>query len=241
MLPTRRAFLLSFAAIPALAGDPRFTDQLWSDIEPIYAKTLQHPFLQGLATGHLPKPRFHYYLVQDALYLKAFSEALHKLAAKAPRKEWSATLRDHAKVALAEAQNLHEKILSSYGVNPQQIARTTIAPTNYAYTNHFLRAAEAGSFTDGLAAVLPCYWIYQEVGRELKKKGSRDKDYQRWIDNYAGDEYAATVQQVLRMMNREAARMSPAAQAEARRLFTLSARYEYQFWDMAWRLEQWQP
>ncbi len=60
---------------------------------------------------------------------------------------------------------------------------------HYAYTNHLLAIASRGSFAERLAAVLPCYWIYSEVGKELKRRGSRDADYQRWIDQYSGEEY----------------------------------------------------
>jgi thiaminase/transcriptional activator TenA len=89
--------------------------------------------------------------------------------------------------------------------------------------------------------VLPCYWIYWEVGKELVKKGSKDPDYQRWINQYAGEEYGNVVRQVLDMMNAEAARLDAESRRAAKNLFLLSARYEYMFWDMAWREEQWPP
>src|SRR6266852_1636672 len=89
---TRVARTFLFAAsilvstLSLLASDARFTDELWAGIEPIYAKTLQHPFLTGLADGTLPRAKFEFYLQQDALYLDTFSEALKALAAKAPRR-----------------------------------------------------------------------------------------------------------------------------------------------------------
>ena len=75
----------------------------------------------------------------------------------------------------------------------------------------------------------------------MVKRGSKDKDYQRWIDQYASEGYGVTVRQVLDMMNAEGARLTPAQQRRAIDLFVLSARYEYMFWDMAWRREQWPP
>jgi thiaminase (transcriptional activator TenA) len=114
-------------------------------------------------------------------------------------------------------------------------------PTNYAYTNHLLAAVERKSFAEGLAAMLPCYWIYWEVGKELKKRGSKNADYQRWIDQYSGESYADTVNLVLRMMNTEADRVTAAVRGSAKDLFVISSRYEYQFWDMAWREEKWSP
>src|SRR5258705_2267661 len=85
----RRAFLsLPLAAIPGAAANG-FTDELWRSIAPVYAKTLQHPFLKGLSDGTLPRSRFQFYLVQDALYLNAYSKALGMLASKAPKQEWA--------------------------------------------------------------------------------------------------------------------------------------------------------
>lgn len=235
----RRTLLLSLVALTVYAQD--FTSEAWKRIAPVYAKTLQHPFLTGLADGKLPRDRFQYYLTQDALYLRMYSQALATLASKAPDERWSLTLTQHSIDAIKAEREMHEKILGSYGITPDTVARAQMAPVNVAYTNHLLASIERLSFTEGLAAMLPCYWIYLEVGRELVKHGSPNKDYQRWIDQYAGDEYAKSVRDVLAMMNESARRASAAERESALRLFERSARYEWMFWDMAWRLEQWPP
>lgn len=208
----------------ALPAQP--AKDLWTAIEPIYAKTLQHPFLTGLTDGTLPKASFTFYLQQDAAYLDAFSQALLDLSAKAPNKQWAQTLRRHAKEAIAAEKKLPP---------------APMAPTNYAYVNHFRHAVAKGTFAEGLASLLPCYWIYQEVGRELVRKGSKDPDYQSWITSYASPDYAKSVSEVLAMYNTAAPKLTPAQQANAKELFVKSARYEYQFWDMAYRREPWLP
>ncbi len=116
-----------------------------------------------------------------------------------------------------------------------------MAPTNYAYVNHFRAAVAKGTFAEGLASLLPCYWIYQEVGKELIRKGSKNRDYQQWIDTYASPDYAKSVNEALAMYNASAPKLTAAQRAWARELFVLSARYEYMFWDMAWREESWPP
>lgn len=231
---------MALLAAPGVAGQ-RFTQELWDQIRPIYAQTLKHPFLTGLSSGTLPRDRFEFYLLQDSHYLRAFAQALSVLAAKAPREEWAITLNEHAAAALKVERQLHESILASYGISKKAMAEARPAPTNYAYTNHLLAAVWQRPFAEGLAALLPCYWIYWEVGKELKKRGSKNPDYQRWIDQYAGEEYGKIVEQVLAMMDEEAGRLDGPARQQARDLFTLSARYEYMFWDMAWRKERWLP
>jgi thiaminase/transcriptional activator TenA len=229
-----RSIALVFLAAHLLASDVRFTDELWAGIQPIYAKTLQHPFLTGLAEGTLPRSKFEFYLQQDALYLDSFSDTLNTLAAKAPRNEWRTILRQHAADAIQEEQHLHLTLLRGNTARDK-------APSNYAYTNHLLATATRRPFAEGLAAVLPCYWIYWEVGKELKKRGSKDPDYQRWIDVYSDESYRESVAQALRMMNSVGGGLDPAARERVKGLFTRSARYEYMFWDMAWKQERWPP
>ncbi|MBI1790281.1 MAG: thiaminase II [Acidobacteria bacterium] len=228
-----RTFLLWISAA-AVAGAQSFTSELWTGARPIYERTLKHPFLTGLTDGTLPRSRFEFYLAQDAQYLQAFAQALSVLASKAPRPEWAATLNRHAVESIETERELHRKILGS-------IPAAEPAPVNYAYTNHLLATVFRQPFSHGLAAMLPCYWIYWEVGKELKKKGSKNADYQRWIDQYSDPGYGKTVRLVLDMMDAEAARLDPRARQELKALFRLSARYEWMFWDMAWREEKWLP
>lgn len=227
-----------FLALALAPAGPAFTDELWSAIAPIYSATLAHPFLKGLQDGSLPRDRFQFYLTQDALYLGAYSDALRILARKSPNAEWRAQFEKDATEAVEVEKQMHGQILASYGVTAAQIKSAAMAPTNYAYTNHLLLACTRQSFAEGLAAMLPCYWIYWEVGKQLQKRGSVNKDYQRWIAQYADPAYGKTVARVLDVMNRS---VTPAVKANAKDLFIKSSRYEYQFWDMAWRLERWQP
>ena len=236
--------VISVAATQARAepqSDAHFTGELWKQARPIYAKTLEHPFLTGLRDGSLPRKRFTYYLIQDAHYLRAFGQALNVLAARAPREDWSLTLSQHAIDALKAEREFHNSVLESYGVSQVEVQNSQISPTNLAYTNHLLVTAEQKPFAQGLAAMLPCYWIYWEVGKALQKDGSKNSDYQRWIDQYSGEDYGQTVRQILDMMNAAAALETPDARREMKLLFERSARYEWMFWDMAWREEAWPP
>ena len=240
---TIRLLGLALALVPpaGMTAADRFTDELWDAARPVYDKTLEHPFLTGLVDGTLPRSRFEFYLLQDSHYLRAFGQALSVLASKAPREEWAIVLNEHAADALKTERQLHKSILASYGLTRAAIANAVVAPSNHAYTSHLLAAVHQRPFAEGLAAVLPCYWVYWEVGKALKKKGSKNPDYQRWIDQYAADEYGKVVRQVLDMMDADAASLDPRSRQAAKHLFVLSTRYEYMFWDMAWREEKWVP
>src|SRR2546426_2150761 len=61
-----------------------------------------------------------------------------------------------------------------------------------------------------MAAVLPCYWIYWEVGRELERAGSPDPLYARWIATYASGEFGDVVRAVIDATDRIAERLTAA-------------------------------
>ncbi|MCC6366451.1 MAG: hypothetical protein IT165_23270, partial [Bryobacterales bacterium] len=135
----RRSFLL-LAAGPLAPAAARFHQELWSAAAPTFAETMRHPFLLGLQNGSLPRRKFQFYLIQDALYLARFSQALNLLAGKAPNPTWAADFRRDAVEAIQVERQMHTTILSSYGVTPTQIEAAVMAPTNRNYTTHLLHA-----------------------------------------------------------------------------------------------------
>jgi thiaminase (transcriptional activator TenA) len=114
-----------------------------------------------------------------------------------------------------------------------------VGPTTQAYTSYLIATTYGGSFADGLAAILPCYWIYARVGTALLERGSPDPRFRRWIDSYGGDDFAATVAQVIALTDRVGLNLDPAEEAVARAHFVTTARYEWMFFDAAYRLEDW--
>lgn len=229
----RRSFLTIPFAASAMASP--FSTELWQAIAPLYAKTLQHPFLQGLQDGSLARAKFQHYLMQDALYLGAFSKALRELARRAPRAEWKAQFERDATESITVEKEMHSGILSSYGVTQQQMSATRMSAVNRAYTVHLLAACSREPFAAAVAAMLPCYWIYWEVGKQLKKSGSANKEYQRWIDQYAGEEYGETVRRVIGILDAAVEGAPQEVRERCRRLFVRSSQFEYEFWDSAWK------
>jgi thiaminase/transcriptional activator TenA len=180
-----------------------------------------------------------FYVVQDAHYLRDFARALSIAAAKAPREEWIITLNEHAAGALRVERSLHETFFREFGLGEKDVAATPLAPTNLAYTSYLLAVAYGGPFHEALAAVLPCYWIYWEVGKELERAGSRDPLFSRWIGTYASEEFGSIVRAVLEMADTTASRLGDAERATMRRHFVTTSRYEWMFWDMGSRMEGW--
>ncbi len=216
-----------------------WSDRLWSTMAGPYAAVLEHPFLTGLAAGTLPAAAFTGYLLQDAHYLRDYARALALLGARADRLEDTALLARHAVGAAEVELTLHLELLGAVGVERAAVDAVPASPTTYAYTRHLMSTVQQGSFADGLAAVLPCYWIYAHVGRVLVEHGSSEPRYQRWIDTYAGEDFGAVVEAVLALVDRVGVGLTAEQQGQAEREALTSARYEWMFWDAALRGEGW--
>jgi thiaminase/transcriptional activator TenA len=218
---------------------PPLTQRLWSSIAGLYGQIIAHPFLAGLADGSLDQERFRFYVVQDALFLRDYARALSVCGARAPTEDDVAMFNQHAAEAIAVERRLHASFLADFGLTPAEVESTPMAPTNQAYTSYLLASVYAGSFAEALAAVLPCYWIYAEVGGHLLERGSPDPLYRRWIDTYGGEEFAAVVQAVRDLTDRVGAGLGDAELARVHQRFITTSRYEWMFWDAAWRQERW--
>jgi thiaminase (transcriptional activator TenA) len=216
-----------------------FTRELWASMAPIYGAILRHPFLAGLTDGSLPRESFVFYAVQDALYLREFARSLALASARAPEDDWIIMFSDHAANALRVERALHEGFFKELGLSPADVAATPLAPTNLAYTSYLLAVAYGAPYHEALAALLPCYWIYWEVGKTLERAGSPDPFYARWIATYASEEFAAVVRAVLAATDAVAARLQPGERAAMQRHVLTTSRYEWMFWDMGWRREAW--
>ena len=218
---------------------PSFTAELWSEITPIYAAILRHPFLRGLTDGSLSRDAFRFYVIQDAHYLRDFARALSIAAARAPREDWIIMLNEHAAGALRVERSLHETFFREFGLSEKDVAAVPPAPTNLAYTSYLLAVGYSAPFHEALAALLPCYWIYWEVGKELERTGSPDPLFSRWIATYASEEFGSVVQAVLAVTETLAPQLTEADRTAMRRHFVTTSRYEWMFWDMGWRVEPW--
>ena len=216
-----------------------FTRELWASMAPIYGAILRHPFLGGLTDGSLPRESFVFYAVQDALYLREFARSLALAAARAPEDDWIIMFSDHAANALRVERALHEGFFKELGLSRADVAATPLAPTNLAYTSYLVAVAYGAPYHEALAALLPCYWIYGEVGKALERAGSPDPLYARWIATYASEEFGAVVRAVLAATDAVAARLQPRERAAMQRHVLTTTRYEWMFWDMGWRREAW--
>jgi thiaminase/transcriptional activator TenA len=220
-------------------AESRLTEDLWAVMSPFHERILEHPFVIGLTSGSLERSAFRHYVVQDAHYLVQFARALSVLSARAPGEDEVLMFAQHAAGALEVERQLHEGFFQDFGMSPEEVRETPVGPTTMAYTSYLLAVAHVGSFPEALAAVLPCYWIYWEVGKALVGHGSPDPLYQRWIATYGGDEFGDIVRAVLALTDRLGDQVARAERHRMAEHAAVASRYEWMFWDAGLRRERW--
>jgi thiaminase (transcriptional activator TenA) len=219
-----------------------FTDELYAAARPIWDQQLQHPFVRGIATGTLEEDRFKRWVRQDYRYLAEFARVFAWAAAKADRLEAMTWFASSLDLTLNTEMALHREYASRFGITAEELEREPMWPTTQAYTDFLVRTAAAGDLAELVAALLPCSWGYVHLGEQLAREPRPvDQRYADWIDQYSSPEFAQAAQWLRGELNR----LAEGATAEKRQrltaLFLTSSRYEWQFWEMCWTGEHWQP
>lgn len=212
-----------------------FTQALWHDTASIYEAILELPFNTELTQGTLAEERFAFYVKQDSLYLADFSRALAVTGTRASVPADLQQFLAFASEAVAVEQALHDSFLQRFDTHVD----TGKAPACFAYTNFLLSTAAHETYAVSSAALLPCFWIYREVGLHIHERAVQPNRYQDWIDTYAGEEFSETVDRAIELTERAAEAAGDDERERMRRVFIESAKLEWMFWDSAYRLESW--
>jgi thiaminase/transcriptional activator TenA len=216
-----------------------FSRDAWAANAAVYEKIRTMPFNAALADGTLPAENFRHYIVQDAHYLIAFGRALAVAAAKADDPDGIVQFAEGAKVAIIVERALHADYFARFGVSAEDFAATPLSPACDHYCSWLLATAWSAPYPVVLAALLPCFWIYAEIGRDIFGRATRPNPYDAWIDTYAGEDFHAAVRAVIATTDRVAETASPATLEAMHRAFSRATQLEWMFWESAWRLERW--
>ena len=218
----------------------RFTQRLRRLAEPIWRAQHQHPFVRGIGDGTLELERFKHWVRQDYLFLVEYGRLLSLAAARAPD---LATMTRFAELALATLKGemeLHRSYAREFGISPQELEAEAKAPTTQGYTDFLVRSAATADFPELVAALLPCMWGFCEIGQALDKRGCpADPRYARWIEMYSSPEFIELAEWCRDLLDRLAAGLPGERLRRLEEAFLTSSRYEYLFWEMAYRQERW--
>jgi thiaminase (transcriptional activator TenA) len=216
-----------------------FTNQLRKEAEAIWEANFEHPFVKGIANGDLSLESFRYYVLQDSYYLSHFARVQAIGASKAEDLFTTSRMAAHSLGTYEAELGLHEKFIKQLGVTREEIDNFQPSPTAYAYTSHLYRVAASGGLGEIIAAILPCYWIYFEIGQLLRGSNPGVPIYQQWIEAYGGEWFSELVNEQISRLEALALESSDMEKEKMKQHFLISSQYEFLFWDMAYKLEKW--
>lgn len=253
------------------------TKSLWDEAANLITATEKHPFLVSMVDGSLNLDSFRYYVIQDALFLTDFAQCLEILANKMENdivdNAASTTISlDSIKrirelaVGIEEAEKeLHRSFFTQWNINVSNNIKS--APNTLLYTSYMLRVVSTRPYTEGLAVLLPCFWVYMHVGKcmlqlreeidndinnnnnnDNRQQQKRPAQFDAWIDMYAGDEFEKEVTDYIAIVDTAIQHNvnnninkddGMEVLMKMKEHFVMCCKLEYMFWDQAQVLMDW--
>ena len=228
-LPTTMSAVGVTSAGVCLASMPAphlLRDEWWYGIADLRSAIDDLEFIRRLSDGTLPESAFSNYLAQDALYLRDFSRALARASQLAPTLEEQSFWAISANSSLVVEMELHRDWLGPKITEPEP------APVTRNYLNHLLAVAGGSSYGQLVAALLPCFWIYQDVGERLAAANHSEHPYSAWLSTYADPAFAESTRRAIEIVEAAAEAGNVAERGLMWEAFRASAAHELEFFAM---------
>jgi thiaminase/transcriptional activator TenA len=208
--------------------------------DPLWRAIFGHPFVKGIGDGTLSRDRFEFYLRQDYVYLIDFCRVFALAGAKSRELPDMGTFATLLHVTLHTEMEIHRKTCAAFGIPEEELARTRRSMITSAYTDLLVRTCYEGELSDILAVLLPCACGYVEIGKMLLSGGLPEAPhYREWINTYSSREFVDLADWLIGKMDERAAGASARRRESWYGLYETSARFEYLFFEMSWKKEEW--
>jgi len=218
----------------------QFTERLHRQGDRIWEAQFRHPFVRGIGDGTLGLDKFKFWIRQDYVFLIEYARLLALAAARSPDLKTMTRFATLLKETVGTEMSLHRGYAAEFQISSKELEGESPAPTTRAYTDFLLRVATIGDFGELAAALLPCMWAFSEIGQRLAAQPRpSDERYAKWIAMYSSREFAELAQWCRDLVDSLAEGLPERDLQRLEAAFLTSSRYELQFWEMAWKMEEW--
>lgn len=208
---------------PAAVGR-QITDGWWGRIGDIRRQIDELEFIRGLGDGSLPREAFLWYLRQDALYLHDYARILAAAGEVSPTPAEQEFWTHGAQSSVAMELELHKSWIPA-----DAMAHLAPSPVTQAYLDQLADVAAGRDYGQIVAAVLPCYWIYADVGARLARLNRPGHRYGSWLDTYSDEEFAEQTRQAIGFAGAAAARSTEPGRHRMWQAFNEASWHELRF------------
>lgn len=197
----------------------------------IRRKIKRTPFIQELMQGTLRYHAFRYYLEQDEIYLDGFRRAIGVVAGRIPDESDREFFRYLEQGAIDSERSLHHFYL---GENPDMDA-VTQSEVCRRYCDRLLHYATSSPVHVAMASLLPCFLVYNEVGKYMVSHSNHQSNkYIEWINTYSGEQCTVDADRYQALCDRMASSVSGWQRWRMTRAFICAARMDLKFWEDAY-------
>ena len=155
----------------------------------------------------------------------------------------SQRLYEFATGAEEAEKSLHNSFFREWNINDDNVE---MMPNTLLYTSYMIRICSTKCEAEGLAVLLPCFWVYMHVGKcmlslreKLGDSVQRCAQFDAWIDMYGGEEFEKEVKDYIAIVDEVAGRSDEETVKRMEEHFIMSCKLEHMFWDQAQELMEW--
>ena len=200
----------------------------------LWDRMRSHRFLLDTRDGTLPDEVFATWLQQDYLFVEAAIPFLGGLLPKAPLAHRQPLTQ--AISALYDELALFKERARAVGVVLDDVAPSFIC---HAYIQFLLASAYRGSYAEAFTVLYVAEKAYHDAWTVVRAGLDPASPWYPFVENWAGDDFAAYVAFLERELNALAAAAGADEHARMARAFEDTVKYEIAFWEMAFTGAAW--
>ena len=205
----------------------KLSTRAWRQVSPTFNAIKQHPFNRELIDGSLPKIKFACFLDNDVYHLINFARCLSIIARK--------THTHHQFFWCYEDSPFKEVLdfVHFYFKKEFNLPGTkNITRATKHYSDYLLRTTACEPVEIAIAAILPCFWIYRELGLWIAAaNASVDKQhpFTRWIETYSSDNFNDSTDEAIQIFDDTGRFATSTMQQRMLDAFVKSTHFEWHF------------
>lgn len=211
-----------------LKNNERWTDRARKNVNDIIENIKNLPFIQGMMNGTLQLESFGKYIGQDIFYCEEYSISLKILSErfKDHSEDYEKTFDTFSNKCTALIPILQEEYIKKFNLKEEK-KKSKICEN---YINFEREYSKNKSLEEGLASLLACFWVYDEIGRYMYANQIQGKNiYKIWMDDYANGP-SKSLEKYLKICN-DIAEKNPNYDEKMIQTYRMAVQFEYDFWD----------
>lgn len=212
----------------------RFSADYWNRVRPIRERIHGMRFITSMVDATLSLEDFAFYLHQDDIYLTDYTSLLALASSRADRLDERVFFAQAASGGVDSEVMFHHDWFVKHGFDPSPVSRSEVTA---AYIGHEHRVADSGSYARLAAVVMPCFWLYAAMGKEMREQ-VREKHidvethpFGEWIRMYSDPEFTESTLHEVQICDRLAAEASIDEYEHMMHAALVSSEHEFRFFE----------